>query len=144
MLLRVHFVKWPQIYKGVHSMSNFLLSKKNQLKKVIFCARSITFCNRCQNEFQKVVNMKLFPPLFCLMFLVACTRLYNPLCRSVRPSVRPSIRQSNFTFLVFFRSSPHCSCPNDQVTLDTAPAHPHATGVAVYPALFFHLSPISQ
>ena len=30
-------------------------------------------------------------------FLVACTRLYNPLCRSVRPSVRPSVT------LYFFR-----------------------------------------
>ena len=28
------------------------------------------------------------------LFLVACTRLYNPLCRSVRPSVCPSVRRS--------------------------------------------------
>ena len=28
------------------------------------------------------------------------------------------------------------SSPNDLVTSNTAPAHPHATGVAVYPALF--------
>ena len=38
-------------------------------------------------------------------FLVACTRLYNPLCRSVRPSVRPSVgpsvRPSHFTFLYY-------------------------------------------
>ena len=36
------------------------------------------------------------------------------------------------------------NCPNDQVTSNTAPAHSHATGVAVYPALFFftpHLTP---
>ena len=26
------------------------------------------------------------------LFLVACTRLYNPLCRSVGPSVGPSVR----------------------------------------------------
>ena len=31
---------------------------------------------------------------------------------------------------------PHCSCPNSLVTLNTAPAHSHATGVAVYPSLF--------
>ena len=30
---------------------------------------------------------------------------------------------------------PHCSCLNDQVTSNTAPAHLHATGVAVYLAL---------
>ena len=47
-------------------------------------------------------------------FLVACTRLYNLLCRSVRPSV----------------------CPNDGVAPNMAPAHPHKTSVAVYPALF--------
>ena len=34
---------------------------------------------------------------------------------------------------------PHCSCPNGLVTSNMAPAHPHATGVAVYPALFFKL-----
>ena len=33
----------------------------------------------------------------------------------------------------------HCSCPNDQLTSITAPAHPHATWVAVYPALFCSL-----
>ena len=27
------------------------------------------------------------------------------------------------------------NCPNDQVTSNTAPAHSHATGVAMYPAL---------
>ena len=31
---------------------------------------------------------------------------------------------------------PHRSCPNDLVTSNMAPAHPHATSVAVYPALF--------
>ena len=41
---------------------------------------------------------------------------------------------------------PHCSYPNDQVNSITAPAHPHATGVAVYPALlncklFLHYCP---
>ena len=82
-------------------------------------------------------------PSVTLYFLVACTRLYNPLCRSVRPSVRPSVRRSvrpsvrpsHFTFLFFCGLWPHCSCPSDQVTSNTAPAHPHATGVVVYPAL---------
>ena len=56
---------------------------------------------------------------------------------SVRPLVRPSDHLSHFTFLVFFCGFlPHRSCPNDGVTSIMAPAHPHATGVAVYPALF--------
>ena len=29
-----------------------------------------------------------------MAFLVACTRLYTPLCRSVRRSVRPSVRHT--------------------------------------------------
>ena len=32
---------------------------------------------------------------------------------------------------------PHCSGSNDLVTSNMAPAHPHATLVAVYPALFY-------
>ena len=55
---------------------------------------------------------------------------YTPFYRSVHLSVRPS----HFTFLGFWL---HCSYPNDLVTSITAPAHPHATGAAVYPALFF-------
>ena len=70
-------------------------------------------------------------------FLVACYATLHP-ALSVRPSVCPSVRPSHFTFFVFFCGLwPHCSCPSDQVTSNTAPAHPHATGVAVYPALFF-------
>merc|ERR1712142_282785 len=54
---------------------------------------------------------------------------------SVSPSVGPSIRHT-LLFLgvrVFWL---HCSCPNDLVASITDPAHPHATGVAVYSALF--------
>ena len=50
-------------------------------------------------------------------FLVACTRLYNPLCPSGGLSVGPSVRPSRLAFFA-------------------APAHPHAIKVAVYPALF--------
>ena len=55
--------------------------------------------------------------------------------RFVGPPVRPSVRHTLF-FSGFCDLWPHCSCPSDQVTSNTAPAHPHATGVAVYPALF--------
>ena len=86
----------------------------------------------------------LFPPLsFCevpsldhlsVSTLVACTRLYNLLCPSVCPSAGQLVPISLFyRFRVLW---PHCSCPNALVTLDTAPAHPQGTGVAVNPALF--------
>ena len=55
---------------------------------------------------------------------------------SVGLSVCPSVGPSHFTFLGFCGFWPHCSCPSDQVTLNTAPAHPHATWVALYLALF--------
>ena len=54
---------------------------------------------------------------------------------SVGPSVRPSVRHT-LLFLGFCGFWPYCSCPNDLVTPIMAPAHPHATGVAVYLALF--------
>ena len=47
-----------------------------------------------------------------------------PVCQSICLSVRQI-----FTILMIFIFLPHCSCPN----MD--PAHPHATWVAVYPAL---------
>jgi len=43
------------------------------------------------------MSFLLTPPLSCIIssfissFLVACTRLYNPPCPSVGPSVRPSV-----------------------------------------------------
>ena len=90
-------------------------------------------------------------PSFMLLFLflVAC---HTPLCRSVSPSVHwtvsplgrwsifvsvcPSVHHT-LLFLGFRVLWPHCTCPNDLVASIAAPAHPHATGVAVYPALFF-------
>ena len=53
----------------------------------------------------------------------------------VRWSVDP-----HFAFWRFWAFWAHCSCPNAPVTFyTTAPAHPHATRVAVYPALLFIL-----
>jgi hypothetical protein len=74
-------------------------------------------------------------------FLVACTRLYMSLCRSVGRSVRLSVGLSEITSLCFtflgvlslkevrFELLP---LPN----YHTAPAHLHATDAAVYTALF--------
>ena len=45
-----------------------------------------------------------------------------------------------YFFLGFCGFWPYCSCPNDLVTSIMAPAHPHATGVAVYPALLLWIS----
>ena len=42
------------------------------------------------------------------------------------------------TFLRFWAFWAYCSYSNAQVTSITATAHPRATGVAVYPALFSH------
>ena len=75
--------------------------------------------------------------------------------RFVGPSVGPSVRQSvgpsvglsirhTWLFLGFCGLRPHCSCPSDQVTSNTAPVYPHATGVAVYPALFIQSGDIAQ
>ena len=72
---------------------------------------------------------------FCILdwrfpFLVACYA--NTPALSVGLSVRHSL-------LFFVFCGLFCFCPNDQVISNTAPAHPHATGVAVYPALSFYV-----
>ena len=72
-------------------------------------------------------------------FLVACTRLYMSLCRSVRWLVRRSVGPSEITLLRFFgvlswkevRFELH-PLPN----YHTAPVHPHATDAVVYTDLF--------
>ena len=66
--------------------------------------------------------------------------LRNSTTHFVHLSIGPSIRLSVCHTLLFFGFCglwPYCSCPSDQVTSNTAPAHPHATGVAVYLALFY-------
>ena len=88
----------------------------------------------------------------CRNFQLRATRLYTPLCRSVGRVVGWLVgwlvgpRFILLAFLRFFRMwllpkcpgdlLQHCSCPNALVTFSsTAPAHPHANVVAVYPAL---------
>ena len=73
-----------------------------------------------------VLNSNLFS------FLVACYATLHPAL-----SVGLSVGRSHFTFFMIFILWPYCSCPIGLVTSNMAPAHPHATWVAVYPALFF-------
>ena len=61
------------------------------------------------------------------------TRLCSPLFRAVGRSVGLFVP---LLLSFMFRRWPHCSCPNALVTSNTALAHPHATEVAVCPALF--------
>ena len=53
--------------------------------------------------------------------------LYNLLCPPVGWLV------TLYFFMILFLW-PHCSCPNGLMTSNMAPAHPHATSVAVYPS----------
>ena len=80
---------------------------------------------------------------FCSSLYWSCpvSLLCIVFCRVLRDSTPRFVGPSHFTFFLFFFVFvfcglwPHCPSPNDQVTSKTAPAHPHATGVAVYPAL---------
>ena len=47
-----------------------------------------------------------------------------------------------FFVILFFW--PHCSCPNGLVTSNMAPAHLHATLIAVYPALHRHITSLKK
>ena len=67
-------------------------------------------------------------------FLVACYATLHPALSVVR-----LVGWSHFTFFNVFFLWPYCSCPTALVSSNMAPAHPHATGVAVYPALFIAL-----
>ena len=58
------------------------------------------------------------------------------------PGVGWLVSLSHFTFslfLCFCNLWPHCSCQNRLVTSNTAPAHPQATGAAMYPTLFLSI-----
>ena len=115
------------------------------------CPTFVSFALVCMKwEIEAVEKMrpKLLGFLYILRFWSSIkwafqswnTRLYTPLCRSVRRSVGLSVGLSvrhTLLFLGFCGLWPDCSCPSDQVTSNTAPAHPHATEVAVYPALLY-------
>ena len=53
-------------------------------------------CNELEAVYQRHLNSFIHRVLDeeVSYFLVACTRLYKPLCRSVGPSVRRSVRRS--------------------------------------------------
>ena len=90
-----------------------------------FCSLSRYMCSFCG----------LSPVIWIFFFLFFSCVLRDSTPRFVGPSVRSSVCPSHVTFLSFCGLWPHCSCPSGKVTSNTAPAHPHATGVAVYPAL---------
>ena len=74
---------------------------------------------------------------FSVNFQIIFSRvLRDSTTRFVGPSVGLSVHHT-LLFLFFCGIWPHSSCPNDQVTSNIAPAHPHAPWVAAYPALFF-------
>ena len=83
-------------------------------------------------------------PHIALGRLVSCVLcdsipLYWLVGLSVHPSIHQSVCQSICHTLLFWRFWgfwPHCSGPNAPLTSNMAPAHPHATGLAVYSALF--------
>ena len=56
----------------------------------------------------------------------------------VGPSVRPLVRHT-LLFRRLWGFWPCCSCLNAPLTSIMAPAHPHATRAAVYPALFYEI-----
>ena len=92
------------------------------IMKVRTCtAKNMLFCRLVSSSFSS---------FFSRVLRDSTPRFVSP---SVRPSVGPSVTLLFFGFCGLW---PHCSCPNYAVTSSMTPAHPHATGVAVYAALF--------
>ena len=95
-------------------------------------------CEEIDSKHTMDVPRKRFAPncslIFCLLFLVAC---YFDL--SVRRLFGRSVRHILIisTFFCFYGLWTHSSCRKAIVTMNTALAHTHAIGVAVYLAMFF-------
>ena len=72
------------------------------------------------------------------MFFDIAITIFSRVHATLQPalSVGWSVGRSHIIFSMILFLWPHCSCPNGLVTSNMAPAHPHATSVAVYPALF--------
>ena len=97
------------------SYSFYVLSQKLHLQKPIY-RRNQQFTTVCP-------------------WLVTCDYTPDFVCWSFQTLVQPSV---TLLFWGFWGLWPHCSCPSDQVTSDTAPAHSHRTWVAMYLSLFKH------
>ena len=97
------------------SYSFYVLSQKLHLQKPIY-RRNQQFTTVCP-------------------WLVTCNYTPDFVCWSFQTLVQPSV---TLLFWGFWGLWPHCSCPSDQVTSDTAPAHSHRTWVAMYLSLFKH------
>ena len=80
-------------------------------------------------------TMKENSEIFWIRYKRVRLFFYTLLCWSVPRSVGLSV--TFYVFCFFLQFWPNCSCPNDLVTSITAPSLLHATGIAVYPALFF-------
>ena len=74
------------------------------------------------------------------LLLVACTRLYKSLCRSVGRSVGPSVRSNEN------EPNQHEKAVSalEAISNVTAPAQKHATDDAVYTALFNNRDELDQ
>ena len=91
---------------------------------------------------------KIITPVLVWVKLAHPTYIFSRVLRDSTPRyVGPSVGRLvglSVPFLLFRRFWAfwaHSSCPDDPVTFSsTAPAHPHATRVAVYPALFLSFS----
>ena len=60
---------------------------------------------------------------------------FNRMHATLQPALSVGRLVTLYFFAILFLC-PYCSCPNGLVTSNMAPAHPHVTLVAVYPALF--------
>ena len=86
-----------------------------------------TWTNDCQSSLNlSLKNMISLVRLFLdyFLFLVACTRLYNPLCPSVGWSVGRSVGRSHFTFFYDFISLTSLLLPKWSGDLKYGPCPP--------------------
>ena len=116
-------LKLPKIVFKKRQFHDFKVKKKNQngrLVQAILC--SFVTPKKCNFGTKKKAFEK------CQFHIFSCM-----LHDSTPPFMRPYI--SFWFFYVFSIFWPYCSCPNALVTLNTAPAHLHATRLSVYPAL---------